>query len=258
MDGLTLGADFRTVKISILDILYSGFLLALRFLMKYAKRPKIRSSLKKYMDEIKAIIFDIDGVLIDSVKANAIFFERLFKALGIKYTQKEYLKFHHKTMWDVIKHFSGVQSKAKISEMFEFAKKFPNTHDYIKVPKDAVKILSTLSKKYKIGVVTARVKIGVDPVLKRFGYDKKIISTRVAFEDYKNPKPHPEPLLVAMKRMKLKPREVIYVGDMESDILCAQAAGTKSILYKNSYSRVGKSKPDYIVKSFKELLAIFS
>lgn len=202
---------------------------------------------------IKAIIFDIDGVLIDSVKANAVFFERIFNALGVEYSQKEYVKLNHKTMWDLIRYFSKEKSKVKLVQMFEFAKKYPYPHEYIKIPKDARKALGILVKKYKLAVVTARVKVGVGPVLKRYGY-LEYFKTAIAFEDFTKPKPHPESLLKAIKRLKIKPSEAIYVGDMRSDILCARAAKVKSILYKRPYSDLKKEKPDFIVKTFKELL----
>ncbi|OGE75214.1 MAG: hypothetical protein A3I07_00180 [Candidatus Doudnabacteria bacterium RIFCSPLOWO2_02_FULL_42_9] len=205
---------------------------------------------------LKAVIFDIDGVLLNSIKSNAVFFERVFKHLGIRYSQKEYIDRNFWTMWNIIKYFTKEKSNSKIHKIWDFARKFPYPHNKVTIPKDAKIALKSLSKKYKLGVVTARQKLGVGPVLKRYGYDK-FISTKVAFEDYKNPKPHPEPLLIALKKMKVKANEAIYVGDMESDVLCATAAGVKSVLYRNRYSNA-KHTPDYEVRSFKQLLKIIN
>jgi len=51
----------------------------------------------------------------------------------------------------------------------------------------------------------------------------------VTYEDYSNPKPHPEPLLVANRKLGIKPQEAVYVGDSPSDIASAKAANMKSI-----------------------------
>lgn len=171
---------------------------------------------------------------------------------NIKYSQRAYIKLNHLTMWDIIKHFSKERSYSKILKMWKFAKKFPYPYKYVSVPKGALKTVALLSKKYKLAIVTARVKSGTASVLKRYGYEK-YIKTIVTFEDCKQPKPHPESLLIALKKLKVKHNEAYYVGDMESDILCAKAAGVKSVLFRNFYSN-DQSTPDYEVKSFAELL----
>jgi phosphoglycolate phosphatase-like HAD superfamily hydrolase len=51
----------------------------------------------------------------------------------------------------------------------------------------------------------------------------------VTFEDTKKHKPNAEPLLVACKKLKLKPEEAVYVGDMVIDYKTAKNAGTKFI-----------------------------
>ncbi|MDP4000841.1 MAG: HAD-IA family hydrolase [bacterium] len=186
---------------------------------------------------IKAVIFDIDGVLIDSVKSNAIFFEKLFKSVGgIKYSRKEYTKRNHMTMWDIIKYFTKEKSEQKIRQIWRLAMKSRYSHEHIKLPKDGIAVLKTLSLSYKLAVVTARQTRGVSSI-----------------NDYKNPKPHPEPLLVALRKLKVKANEAVYIGDMEADILCAKRTGVYSILFKRPYSILKRSKPDFIVTSFKKI-----
>src|SRR5258708_29880275 len=92
-------------------------------------------------DKIRAVIFDIDGVLLDSVQANSVFFERIFKKLNIRYSRKEYIDRNHMPMWDIIKYFSKQNSEEKIRKIWRFAKKFPYPYSYIKVPKDALIVL---------------------------------------------------------------------------------------------------------------------
>ena len=51
----------------------------------------------------------------------------------------------------------------------------------------------------------------------------------ITFDDYTHPKPNPEPLLLAVERLNVRPAAAVYVGDSISDILAAAAAGMKGI-----------------------------
>lgn len=60
---------------------------------------------------IKAVIFDIDGVLVDSYEANFQFYTKLFKTAG--YTgpsRKDYSYLFHLTMKDLIKKITKLRS----------------------------------------------------------------------------------------------------------------------------------------------------
>ncbi|OGE81072.1 MAG: hypothetical protein A3H72_03275 [Candidatus Doudnabacteria bacterium RIFCSPLOWO2_02_FULL_48_8] len=69
--------------------------------------------------KLKAVIFDIDGVLIDSVYANAVFFERFFRkyAPDVKYSKSQYIERNHMTMWDIIKHFTKAESDDEVRRL---------------------------------------------------------------------------------------------------------------------------------------------
>lgn len=207
--------------------------------------------MSKSKSKLKAVIFDIDGVLIDSVYANSVFFERIFKthAPEAKYTRTEYIKRNHLTMWHIIKYFTKEKSDAKVSGLWELAKQFPYPHSFVKVPRDANQVVRRLSKKFRLAVVTARVRSAVRPVLKRYGYGR-LFRVAVSFEDYKHAKPHPEPLLIALKKLRVRPMEAVYVGDMPSDAQCAARAGVTSI----NLSKTKNKNADFNVKSFRELL----
>ena len=51
----------------------------------------------------------------------------------------------------------------------------------------------------------------------------------ITFDDYTHPKPDPEPLLLAVERLNVRPAEAAYVGDSTSDVVAAVAAGMRSI-----------------------------
>ena len=68
-------------------------------------------------------------------------------------------------------------------------------------------------------------------------------------------KPNPEILLKTCKSLDLQPSECILVGDkLEIDIVCAKAAGSKSIWYKQEEADLkDEYRPDYIIESLTEM-----
>lgn len=204
---------------------------------------------------IKAVLFDIDGVLLDSFEANIAFFQALFVHFGYpKPKRKEFIPLSHMTMWNVIKAVTKLESEEEIKNIWEFGKKFSHKeHQLIKIPPNAEKIVDKLASLYQLGIVTSRVRENIY-FIEFLAKLEKNFQITVAFEDTINHKPHPEPLLFASRELNIKPAEIVYVGDTESDGIAAKAAGMKFILFgKTAYLNVENH-----TYSFKELPRIIS
>lgn len=182
---------------------------------------------------IKAVLFDIDGVLINSFDANLKFFQDLLSKAGYSPpTRNMYAPMYHLSMTDVIKEVTKSHSEKEIQRIWEMGNK--RAVDYplhlLKLQIGVKETIKKLHKKYSLGIVTSRVKNGVFefPELASL---QQYFSTVIAYEDTTNHKPHPEPLLFAAKQLKVKPSEVVYIGDLDNDIQAAKAAGMKIIIY---------------------------
>lgn len=200
---------------------------------------------------IKAVIFDIDGVLIDSFEANLKFFQDLMVKAGYKPpTRKEYATLFHLSMFDVIKTLTKLSSDEKTQEIWEMGKsravEYP--HHLLVVTKGVEKTLGTLSKNYVLGIVTNRVKEGIYeiPALLKL---KKYFSATIAYQDTKNHKPHPEPLLLICERLNVDPKMAVYIGDAEIDIAAGKDAGMKTILFSKTIA----GSPDLSTQNFQEI-----
>lgn len=207
---------------------------------------------------IKAVIFDIDGVLLDSFTANLKFFQDLLKKGGhTPPTREKYLPLFHLSMWDVIKTFSGLSDDKEIEKIWDMGRsgvvKYP-VH-LIKTTKNVETTVEILSIEYTLAIVTSRVREGIYkiPSLAKL---KIFFKLAVAFQDTENHKPDPEPLLFACKKLKINPNEAVYVGDTESDLIAGKAAGMKIIYFskfKNKSADAETSqfeKIPQIIKSF--------
>ena len=180
---------------------------------------------------IKTILFDIDGVLIDSFEANFRFIQALFVKGGYPPPNRdEYVPLFQMTMMDVIK--TVTTSEKEIERIMQIGKEDRAdmySYDLITSPKHLEEILKKLHTSYTLGLVTSRLKKFIFDI-KQLQTVEKYFSIVVSFEDTEKHKPHPDPLLYAINQLKILPEETIYVGDQQADFLAARAAGTKIIM----------------------------
>jgi len=187
---------------------------------------------------IKAVIFDIDGVLLDSFEANLKFFQDLMIKTGYQPpTREEYLKIFHFTMMDAIKYLVPSGSEEEVNRLWTMGKNraVPYPTELLIMPDNALKTIKKLNKFYLLGIVTSRIReaiYGSSPLSKL----EKYFQTVISFQDTINHKPHPEPLVLAAARLGVRPNECAYIGDVANDIEAARAAGMKVIIYsKNNF-----------------------
>lgn len=205
---------------------------------------------------IKAILFDMDGVLLDTREANIVFFQRLVELSGYgRIPRSVAVKAHAITMIDAVRLFTGERSDKRVKEIWRgwirvADEVYPD--ELVLVPEHVGYVLARLSRKYKTAIVTGRLKKWMGEFFKHARL-KNSFDTLVGFEDYKRPKPDPEPLLVAAKRLCVKPEECIYVGDNKVDEHAARAAGMRFIMYHGfSKTRIADHVPR--ANDFKDLL----
>ncbi len=119
-------------------------------------------------------------------------------------------------------------------------------------------LLSELgSNDYAWGIVTNKVEHLAVPIVKHLGLDTECAIT-VGGDTTAHPKPHPAPLLYAAEKTGFDPRQCIYVGDDERDIVAGKAAGMKTVAAAYGYcvpATVADWKADAIVHSPGEIWA---
>ena len=159
---------------------------------------------------IKGIIFDLDGVLVDT---KDIHFEALNTSLE-KIKSKNLISFD-----DHSKNFDGLPTSKKLiilknrswikESQFKKIKilKQQLTEKILKkkIKKNShiIKIFKSLKKKYKIGVATNAVRATLNICIKNIGI-KNYINYIISNEDVVNSKPHPEIYLRSLIKMNLK------------------------------------------------------
>lgn len=117
----------------------------------------------------------------------------------------------------------------------------------------AEETLTSLSERYKLGIVTNAKKEVQQPKLESLGIDS-IFDTIVYAGRDTDQKPQPEPFLTALQAVEVDPNEALYVGDdFESDILGAHAVGIDTVWVDDGQSADDENPPTFRISTMEEL-----
>ena len=202
------------------------------------------------MDKIKGLIFDLDGVLVNTKK---IHYDALNLALK-KFKIKEISFKDHLNIFDGLptsKKLEILNNKNILDKKYNkfiIDIKQKNTLKLlskdIKYNEKIYRTFSKLSKDFKISLATNAVQKTLDLCLRKLKI-KKFISFCFSNEDVKNNKPHPEVYLKCLVKMGLKPSETIIFEDSHHGVMAAQDSGCLLYTVKNisdiNYSNIIKS-----------------
>jgi HAD superfamily hydrolase (TIGR01549 family) len=199
---------------------------------------------------LKAVIFDVDGVLLDSRAANIVFYREFLQRHGYKGLSEDVLAHgHHMNLLDAISFMTGAPAD-RVTELWQEAKRLEGYPEHLlQLPDGCRAALESLAMGYPLAIVTARIREGIDHFYAFSGLES-LFATAVGYEDYSRPKPDAEPLLVACQRLGVEPAGAVYIGDAPSDLACARAAGTRFIAYGDAIADA-----EHVVSRFDQLEA---
>ncbi|MBI2130092.1 HAD family phosphatase [Candidatus Woesearchaeota archaeon] len=198
----------------------------------------------------KAVIFDRDGVILDSESANIKSAVEAFNELGISIKEEEkdriagrhpndYKKFFLEKYDFSYEEFRKIQRKTYY-ELLESTPFFVKTISLIKKLHEL---------KIPIALTTSSNLKSTLQVLKKADLEN-IFDVIVTFEDYKKRKPNPESYEITAKKLDLNPKDCVVIEDSSVGVEAAKNAGMKCIAIPNKYTeRQDFSKADLVVDS---------
>ncbi|MDN5359328.1 MAG: hypothetical protein PWQ84_391 [Thermotogaceae bacterium] len=205
---------------------------------------------------IKGLIFDMDGVLIDSEPLYKTLNGKLFKELGFSLTDDEYTKFVGTTdekMLSVLKkRFSLEQSVKEMNQLredihmtfFKSAKLYPMEHlyDLLDWAKD---------KELKLAVASSTDEKFVLLILEKIGILDSF-HTVVCGNHIDRSKPAPDIFLKAAEELNLKPEECLVIEDSTNGVKAGKRAGMTVIGFQSDDGSQDLSNAHIQVLSLKE------
>ena len=204
---------------------------------------------------IKAVIFDMDGVIIDSERVHFAAYRKLLEKNGKRITEEQYKPWFGIQPRVTIRNFLGVEDEAKLKEMAlekdqyfrEFARKELEPMD------GALESLRKIkSYGYKVALATAATWGNTELILdKLFLHD--FFDAVVTAADTKKGKPDPEVFIKAAEKLGVIPENCIVVEDSKHGIEAARNAGMKCIAVATTNKPDELTMADKVVKGIGEI-----
>tara|TARA_B100000902_G_C27275459_1_gene898631 strand:+ start:848 stop:1480 length:633 start_codon:yes stop_codon:yes gene_type:complete len=181
--------------------------------------------------KIKAIIFDMDGVLIDAKEWHYDALNQALEIFGEKIERSEHLS-----------SFDGLPTRSKLDLLSKSGRVPINLHEFINELKQAFTMEITAVRckprfihQYALSMLKLdgyKLALASNSVIKTINYMMELSSLSeylefsLSNEDVTNPKPSPEIYLKALEKLNFNAEEVVVVEDNKNGIDAAKAAGT--------------------------------
>jgi beta-phosphoglucomutase len=207
---------------------------------------------------LKAIIFDMDGVLVNSTKYIWESFNVLLKDEGVHFTDKDIKKYLGLSLRDQIQQWKKEYGIKEIN-LEEFSRKAAEIQlEGIKKefsPNNALHIFLNKAKaqNIKLAVATSSRRWRAEKILEIL-HIKDYFEAIVTSEDIHNHKPHPDVFLEAAKRLREHPEECVVFEDAVDGIRAARKGNMKVVAIKTQYQSTEElHEADLIIKDFSEM-----
>ncbi|MFD0712545.1 HAD family hydrolase [Paenibacillus sp. GCM10027626] len=173
----------------------------------------------------KAVVFDVDGTLIDTEKAITqsliktvrdmrgieVGYERMAEEFGTP-SSHTFAKF-------------GIDDLNMENAMSKMSQYFAEHHEQISIFPEIESVLATLTLgDLHLGIVTSKTRTQFHHEFTPHGL-KRYFPVAICADDTKRHKPYSDPLLKYLEIADLDPSEVLYIGDSVYDMECAKGAG---------------------------------
>lgn len=179
-----------------------------------------------------ALLLDLDGTLIDSSELILASYRHTMREhLGVAPPDAAWLETMGRPLLVQLRDFAASEEEAR--EMLEtYREHNRRIHDRLVRSFDGVnETLARLDRRgVPMAIVTSKARPGVRMGLEACGLDPAWFRATVTADDVERPKPHPEPVRLALRALEEvpDPAEVLFVGDSVHDLEAGRAAGVRT------------------------------
>ena len=212
--------------------------------------------------KVRAILFDMDGVLIDSEQLMAKAGILALREFGIEAVSEDFLPFVGR---GEDKYIGGVAEKHGVR--YDTAMK-DRAYDYYgqmvaaeaTVPADTLPTLKALhARGIRMAVCSSADRVKVRYNLRAIGADESLFGAIVTGSDVERKKPAPDIYLKGAELLGEKPEDCLVVEDAPSGIQAAHAGGIRAVGITSSFSAqelTQQANPEYLIDTLSELLSL--
>ncbi len=210
---------------------------------------------------INTVIFDMDGVLVDSEEAITLAGIEALKDWGIDAKPEDFKPF---TGMGENKFIGGVAEKHGVPFTMDMKDKayeiyIAKAQERVTVYPWSKSVLDGMARRgIKIALASAADAIKVACNLTCIGVDKSVFSALVTGSDVKHKKPHPEIFLTAANKAGFEPSTTLVVEDALSGVKAAKAAGMHCLALTTSFSQaeLRAAGADFVTQTLNDVFDI--
>jgi HAD superfamily hydrolase (TIGR01549 family) len=175
---------------------------------------------------LRAVLFDWDGTLVDSAEASFRCYERLFAGYGIAFDRARFQSTYSPN-WHLTYEALGLPRERWTEADARWLGHY--SAEETRLLAGAREALARLrARGLALAVVTSGDRARVSAELERLGVGG-LFDALTCADDTPRRKPHPDPLLLGLRRLGVCAEQAAYVGDSPEDVEMARAAGVYAI-----------------------------
>ncbi len=214
---------------------------------------------------VRAILFDFDGVLVDSERLHFEALAHVLKSMGMSLSWDEFkegcvgVPDLDAVKWALKR--NGIDND-KIAE--DVLKRKTEIYDLwladrLAITDEVANVLKALAQRFALAIASGSFRYQIEFSLSRKGI-RELFQVIVGREDYELGKPDPTPFITAMERLNesvttpLRPHECLVVEDSPAGIEAARKAGMLCVAVRTYYSDDALKGADIVLDDLKGLL----
>lgn len=206
---------------------------------------------------LKGVLFDMDGVLVDSEEFMRSAAIKMFEELGVKVQADDFLPFvgmgENRYLGGVAEKYNieaDIEKiKARAYAIFETLvrgklKSLPGAHEFID---------RCHKRNLKLALATSADRVKMEVNLREIGLPPQTFNTIITGLDIENKKPFPDIYIKAARNLGFEPWECLVVEDAVSGIKAGKRAGCRCLAVTTSFDASELAEADWVYNSLPEV-----
>lgn len=201
---------------------------------------------------LKGIIFDLDGVLVDSEPVHFLAYKQSFEKYGIDLSKENYLRFgvSRGDRFLVEKISQKYKKKIDLEEIRKLKKEYfgKKIGTNLRLREGILETISLLSNKCKLAIASSSRRETIERVLRQFEM-RKYFKAIVGGDEVESVKPEPDIYLRVLDLLSFSSEQCIAVEDSQTGLRAAKGAGLRCVACPTEYTNLHDlSRADFLAK----------
>ena len=209
------------------------------------------------MSRIKAVFFDLDGTIIDSMPAHVKAWTKVLGDIGIRLDDL-YVELHEgekaeDTIFRLAQERGLNMSRAELLDLIETKRKLYRTMSpHGLIPEARALIDELVRRKVECDIVTGSIRANMNGVVS--SEELTLFRHIIAADDYSVGKPAPDPYLIAVQRSGFLKNECLVLENAPLGIRSAVAAGLRTVAVTRTLPAAYLAEAHRVIHDYQELL----